>query len=506
MNLRTYIDIILRRKWVVVITVVLTMAVVIAGTWLMKPSYTATATLRIATASYSATYQDYSSTIQLINTYIIIATSQPLLDELDKQLNISKPPKISVESIAYTELISISVEDHDPTLAVNAANTLGDILISQASEFYSGAGKPSSEILKIQVDQAESDLNQARVNYNLLTVKNPPNQAAISAAGEEVDLKQQIYNSLLSQYEQLRVREAAQANLISVVNPAVFPEAPSKPNKVLYLGLGFIISLISGFGLVLIFENLDTTLFSSEQIIEVARLPMLGRIPTGRNKKIRNIPLNGDLYTTEAFLRLRTTLLKNIEDTSCKTLLITSALQGEGKSTIISGLSYVLSQAGKKVVLVDGDFRLASIHKINNIPNKTGFSDYLQGKVEVEKITRSTIFPGLSIITSGRSTKEPVNLLSSDRLKILLADLRNKYDFVLIDSPSVLAVTDACIIAPLVDGVLVVVKRAFIGKEKLAATLEQLASIKSSVIGLIINGENISENYYQYRAYSQKKK
>jgi capsular exopolysaccharide synthesis family protein len=506
MNLKAYIDILLRRKWVVAITVVVTMVVVTAGTWLMRPSYTATATLRIATASVSSTSSDYQFADRLINTYVIISTSKPLLDELDKELNLSKPPKITVQSIPNTELITISAEDPDPNLAVTAANTLGKILISQGSELYSGSGTTPSETLKVQVDQAETDLIQARVYYYQLLEKSPPDETAVAIANKDVDVKQQIYNTLFTQYEQLRVKEALQANLVSVVSPATFPEAPSKPNKPLYLGLGLVVSLMAGFGLVLIFENLDTTLFSSEQILAVTKLPMLGKIPVERNKKDRKIPLDGNSFYTEAYLRLRTNLLKTIEVSSCRSLLITSALQGEGKSTISTSLAFLLTQSGKKVVLIDGDLRIPSIHKIFDVYNSLGMSDYLQGKAGVYDVVQPTIFPGLSVISGGERTTEPVNLLSSKLMKPLIQELLNKYDLVLFDSPSVLAVSDSSVIAPLVDGVLLVVKRAFIGKEKLEATIGQLASVKAKLIGVIINGENGSENYYQYQSYSAIKK
>jgi capsular exopolysaccharide synthesis family protein len=506
MDLKNYIDIILRRKWVIVITVIVTMAVVAAGTWVIKPSYTATVTLRIATASVSSSYQDFQYADRLINTYVIIATSQPLLDELDKQLNLNQPPKISVQAVSNTELITISVEDPDPNLVVAAANTLGNILISQGSEFYSGSGTSPSQTLKIQVDQAEADLNQARISYNQHLVATPPDPASIATAGKQVDTQQQIYSTLITQYEQLRVKEAVQANLISVVTPANIPQAPSKPNKPLNLGLGLVVSLVAGLGLVLLFENLDTTLFSSEQILAVARLPLLGSILQESKKNRQQIPLDERSYNKEAFFRLRTTLLKTIEETSSKTLMITSALQGEGKSTIACSLAYLLSQSTKKIVLVDGDFRLSAVHRIFDLRNEVGLSDYLLGRAEVEEIMQPTIYPGLSIITGGRSTNEPVNLLGSNRMKVLLQELQRQFDIVIFDSPSVLAVTDPCIIAPQVDGVLLVVKRAFIGKEKLEAAIEQLTNVKAKLLGLVINGENISENYYQYQVYSTVKK
>jgi capsular exopolysaccharide synthesis family protein len=233
---------------------------------------------------------------------------------------------------------------------------------------------------------------------------------------------------------------------------------------------------------------------------------MLGRIPLESKKKGLQIPLNGSSYNTEAFLRLRTTFQKTIEETSSKSILVTSALQGEGKSTIVSSLAYLLSQSTKKIILVDGDLRLSAVHKIFDLPNKLGLCDYLLGRAEVDDIIQPTIYPGLSVITGGRSTQEPVNLLSSERMKALIQELYKRYDLVLFDSPAILAVTDASVIAPLVDGVLLVVKRAFLGREKLEAALEQLSNVKAKVMGLTINGDDISENYYEYQAYSSKKK
>jgi capsular exopolysaccharide synthesis family protein len=233
---------------------------------------------------------------------------------------------------------------------------------------------------------------------------------------------------------------------------------------------------------------------------------MLGKIPQERKKKGLKYPLNGSSYNTEAFLRLRTTFLKNVDESSSKSIMVTSALQGEGKSTIVSSLAYLLSQSTKKIILVDGDLRLSTVHKIFDLPNQLGLCDYLLDRAEVADIIQPTIYPGLSVITGGRSTQEPVNLLSSDRMKILVQELHKNYDLVLFDSPAVLAVTDASVIAPLVDGVLLVVKRGFIGKEKLEAAIEQLTNVKAKLMGYAINGEDISENYYEYQAYSAKKK
>ena len=152
MELKTYINVLLRRKWVILITIVVTLAVVIIGTLLTTPVYSATTTLRIATAANgSINYSDYMYADRLINTYVQMSTTKPVLDELKRRLNLNELPQIGVDTIPNTELIRISVEHQDPTQAANIANTLGEVLMSQSLELYTGSGKSSMQILSDQV-------------------------------------------------------------------------------------------------------------------------------------------------------------------------------------------------------------------------------------------------------------------------------------------------------------------------------------------------------------------
>ncbi len=534
MEINDILAILNRRKWVVILTAITLIVVVTIGTQMMPPTYQSTATLRIATASGSySSYNDYMFADRLINTYVRVATSKPLLDELSKQLGQPIPPKIVVQTIPNTELIQISVEDNDPNLAVKAANTLGSILISQSSEFYSGSGKSPSDILKEQVDQAASELNQDRTNYNNFVLKNPDDQGGIQTAAKTVDLQQQIYSSILSQYEQMRTREAIQANIISVIEPAVFPTYPSKPNKSLNIAMGVAVGLIVGLGLAFLFDNLDTTLFTSKQIREVTHTNPIGQIPAtsmkvqnnsssvrispiqkvflrlgihinrGHNpansKKDRNnlaVDLNSQF--SEAFLRLRTNLLALINDQPIHSLMVTSSLQGEGKSTIAANLAFELSKLGKKIILVDCDLRLPSIAQIFDAQDQMGLSDYLSGEEDLDNVIFKTKFTGLDVIPCGKHTDEVPLLLDSTRMKDIIPALLKEYDLVIIDTPGVLSVTDASLIASLVDGVLLVMKRGFIRKEKLEAALEQIANVKGKIIAFVINQAEYPDRSYQY--------
>ncbi len=499
MELKNYLQILDRRKWVITIVVLVTMAVVVIGTLKMTPYYTATATLRIATASSSTSSSDYMYADRLITTYLNIATSRPVADELKKQLNFTKDPKIDVKQIPSSELIQISVEDQDPSLAMQAANTLGAILISQSGEFYTGTGKTPADVLQDQVTQAEADLNQLRTNYYNRIAEYPDDAAGNQAAAKAVDSQQQLYFSLLSQYQQLKVKEALQSNLISFVEQADLPISPSKPNKVLNFALGFLLSVIAGIGLAFLFENLDTTINTSEVLVKTTHLRPIGWIPIERKGYLQKVPLIGNSLYSEAFYRLRTNLLMLITDPPIRTLMVASAMQGEGKSTVACSLAYALAQSGKKVLLIDCDLRVPTIHKTFSLVTKIGICDYLENNANPDEIIQETAYTNLSVIDGAESCKEPGLLLDPSKMKSLFEHLQTNYDLVILDTPAVQAVTDASVLVPLVDGVLMVTKLGLIRKEILESTLDQLANVKANIVGLVINGSKTTNHYYYYR-------
>ena len=206
MELQTYIDILWRRKWIIIITILLTEIIVIIGTFLAKPVYSASTKIRIAAAANGAiSYSDYMYADRLMNTYVELATTTPVFDDLKQQLGLSILPSIKVVTIPNTELIQITVEDKNPALAAEAANTLANILINQSSMLYAGTGKSASEILSTQVTVMEQQVNEARLNYLSLLTNDPINADGIQAAKQKLDLEQQLYNSLLDQYEQARL-------------------------------------------------------------------------------------------------------------------------------------------------------------------------------------------------------------------------------------------------------------------------------------------------------------
>ena len=223
MELRQYLAVIQRRKWIIILTTIITTALAALATFLATPQYESTTTLRVATINNI----DYTQL--LMNTYARIATSGTSKTELTQQLNLEGPPNISVELVPGTELMTITAEAPDPELAQAIADTTATILAAQSREIYSGSGQTTTEILEAQLAQAEGELAEARDEYDQLWISAPDDTTAIDAMDQSIALKERTYATLLDEYESARVNEALLANSVSVVEPAYLPVSPSKP-------------------------------------------------------------------------------------------------------------------------------------------------------------------------------------------------------------------------------------------------------------------------------------
>lgn len=541
------------------------------GSSRIQPTYSASTVLRILTPTigsidrveYDTRYAD-----RLMSTYTEIVTSQPVIDELMLTLNLDTEPKIGVTVLANTELMEISAESSDPEQARDIANTLAEMLITQSQELYLGGGRSAAQILAEQLVQAEDELNDARYEYEQMLLDPSVSPERLELAQSSIVLKESVYASMLDQYEQSRVSESMRTNLISVVEPAVVPESPARPQKILIIGLGGLLGLVGGIGLAILFENLDSRLYSVEQVETILQLPILGQVPSINKQRARRL-LNGDSYQTEAFHRLRTgifapysgqdhlTSIKGIgsvyerelhkagiytfrqlaatssdqlqtklatvngrnvnaddwieqaqklivhedADTALRTLLVTSAIPAEGKSTIVANLAATVGKSGRTVLAIDADLLLPTLHKIFELPNEIGLSNVLAGDVSLEEAIQETSAPGVWLLTSGLKTINRTELLESPSMRTILDDAARKFDVVIIDSPALLAVTDGVILASAVDGVVVVVRRAQTHEPALKAALQLLTAVNPKLIGVVVNRVKQNANYQYYRYY-----
>jgi capsular polysaccharide biosynthesis protein len=268
MELKRYLEILWRRKWVIAVTVVVTMAVVVAGTLLMRPTYSASSVVRVGTVT-TGSVNSFSFDIQyadrLMNTYVEMATSGPILAELAQKLGQTSLPNVKAEVIVNTELIRITVDDPNPVVATKAAQYLAEILMAHIAKPGGSDGQTTADTLSQQLIRLQAELVQVQNQYDMLLKQSPQNAGLLLAVKQTIDSDQSIYATLLRQQEDARLRDALQAASLSITEPAVTPLAPSKPNKLLNISLGLLVALAGGIGLAFLFENLDPLPAASAQ-------------------------------------------------------------------------------------------------------------------------------------------------------------------------------------------------------------------------------------------------
>jgi capsular exopolysaccharide synthesis family protein len=491
MELRTYLQIFERRKWVIALTAIITITVAVVGTLLTTPVYEASTTLRIPTARRgSADWVDYDVGYadRLMNTYARITTSGPALNELAKGLNLDQPPKVDVENLANSELMQITVEDPNPVLTRDAANALAAILITLSTEQFAADRESAQGILSQQLVQLEDELSQARQEYASLVTEFSDDPERLTAAQRSIALKEATYGTLLEQYDQARIRDSIQANIPYVIEPAEVPQTPSNPNLTMNIALGLLVGLVGGIGLAFLFENLDTKLYTTAHIQETTDLPTLVSVPTA-GKQWQAGFLNGESPEGEAFRRLRTRILNldQDQDGPLRSLAITSAVPGEGKSTVVASLAYAMAQTERRVIVVDGNLRRPTLHKIFELPNQMGLSTVLSGETTLDEAVQQSKIPWLFVLTSGTLPSEPALALGSPRMATVIEQLTQQFDWLYLDTPSLLAVTDAALLAPLVDGVVLVVGYAQARVEAVQVAYQQLTDVGAHSIGIVVN-------------------
>jgi capsular exopolysaccharide synthesis family protein len=302
---------------------------------------------------------------------------------------------------------------------------------------------------------------------------------------------------------------------ITVVQSASEPKSAVAPNKKLIIGLGLLLGLSIGFAIAVFRDLLDKRVRRESDVTAVTDLPVIGRIPLEDDSRTPAV-LAGDAMhgvRAEAFRQLRTNLQFVKVDRDTRSYVVTSSRQGEGKTTTAINLALTLADAGMKVCLVDADLRQPGTADYLDLKGEVGLAELLIGVVPLIDALQPWRTTGLDVLTAGSLPPNPSELLGSQAMQELLIELEQRYDHVVIDSPPLLAVTDAAILATHAAGVLVVVSldmRGVVTRPQLSRTLEDLASVQAPVLGIVINRmptkgpDSIAvSTYTSYRAHEQ---
>jgi capsular exopolysaccharide synthesis family protein len=334
------------------------------------------------------------------------------------------------------------------------------------------------------------DLNEKFIQYSILK--------------REVDSSRMLYDTLQASIKKEGVTEQTQSVNIWVVKDAELPLAPSKPNKRRNLLLGLVLGLFGGIGMAFLIEYLDNTVKSETDLEKRYGLPVLGSVQqlTKQDDRIESHVLRNPLSPlAESYRLVRSNLLLSAAERPPGVILITSMSPSEGKTITTVNLARILVQGGKKVLVIDCDLRRPRIHSLFALKSDNGLSSYLTGNTPNAMISS---VPGeeIDVLVSGPKPPNPAELLGSKKMEELVSMVRERFDFILLDSPPVQAVTDSLALSRIADGTIVVVRFGKTSYEMLNSGLKKIADVRGALLGFVLNGLKVSESRGYYYGYS----
>lgn len=340
--------------------------------------------------------------------------------------------------------------------------------------------------------------------------------AGLAVLEQEEASNRFLYQDLYTRLEEANLTAGLGAGNITIADPARASSIPSSPVKRKVLGLGFALGLFLGALIAVVLDQLQNILYTPEEFAAVTDLPMLGLIPlfSAAQKGMRyggdaGASINPDATAwlskdptspiSEAYRQLRTSILMSRADRPPKTLLFTSVLSKDGKSTTCFNLAAAFAYQGSRVLMIDADLRRPTLHMLAGSANEIGLSSVLTGAVSAnDAIQPHQAIENLSILSSGPIPPMPAELLSSRRFVQVLEEMKQQFDYILIDAPPVLLVTDPVLLAPSVEGVVLVARAGVTTKPAFRNVLTILAKPHVAILGYVLNGVSLTQTYYSY--------
>jgi polysaccharide biosynthesis transport protein len=355
---------------------------------------------------------------------------------------------------------------------------------------------------------AALQLKDASVNYAILV--------------REVDTNRQLYDSTLQRMKEMGVAAELRASNVSIIDKAEVPRQPSSPKIGNNLLMGMFLGLMGGVGLACLREYLDNTLKTAEEAERYLGLPNLAVIPdflalSRRGRVLWTFPsicrqvlgapaADRDLILarrafsamTEAYGNLRTAILLSSAEESPKLMLFTSAMHGEGKTTTVANTALVFARLGGNVLIIDADLRHSHCHKVLGLEHGPGLAELLTGLRELPELIRQTHIERLFLLGSGSMSPDPAELLGSQKMRDILAALRERFDYILIDAPPIIPVSDAMLLSTMVDGVVLLVGAQTTPKQLVWEARTRLSYARAGILGAALNRVNVGSGHYEY--------
>jgi capsular exopolysaccharide synthesis family protein len=460
--------------------------------------------------------------------YIPEALANPLIQRLREDYG-----RLNREYIKKSEIFKLDFPEMQRLKA--ELDTAKDLLNNETQNLIKGAYSDYQTALKKEKSFEEAFNRQKQEAFQLNN-----NAILYNSSKVEIENKKSVLASLLKRQSETDVSarlKGLRTSNVSIIDRAAVPLYPSSPKKKLNIILAFLIGLFGGLGMAFLFEYLDSSVKNFRDVEKYTGLPTLGIIPaftpngyrkfqlkeerekTGMARvlgqaetkpeeypKIESIELITQLLPkskiSENYRSIRTTLFLSSADSQLKSIAISSPFPQEGKTATISNLAVTFAQTDKKVLLIDSDLRKPMQHKIFKIKNLSGLTNFLSGNGETDNLVKKTLIPNLYLINSGPVAPNPLELLGSEKMANLIDSLKQHFDYILFDTPPILPVSDAIVLGPKVDGVILVAWGGKTSGGALQQAKEKLEIHKIKCIGVILNNIRLEgHDYYYMRQY-----
>jgi capsular exopolysaccharide synthesis family protein len=386
----------------------------------------------------------------------------------------------------HTEVLKAAAQEEDLKEKITA-RTSGILkgLQAKVESTFEGLAALSNEVAKAQ------DLDVAKANQSR------PYFEAKRDLEELVRFRQILTTKIAMEKTDLQLPKNSMVEIIDTAKPGA---RPVRPNKPLNIALGVIIGLVVGVGLAFFIEYLDTSVKTIDDVERSLGSPVLGVIPQNVGVLLHE---GAESPHAEAYRVLRTNLLFSRKDDKLNTVAVVSAGAGEGKSTTVFNLAAVFAQSGQRVIVVDSDLRRPTLHKMLKVTNNLGLTNYLLKQNTLEEVIQTTSLPTLDFMASGKLPSSSLGILSSVQMRDLITELKQHYDFVFFDSPPVMGVSDASILASEVDMTVQVIQYRRYPQPMNIRAKQMIEKVGGNLAGIVLNNINMSqdESYYYYSGY-----
>jgi capsular exopolysaccharide synthesis family protein len=398
------------------------------------------------------------------------------------------------------QLVKLQATEGDSNQEVVTTKNLIIKLDAQIDDRVGGllhAMRTQADAAMATVKRLQQTLDDAKTN-DLETTKRT--RQYYSAKAELERTRKDLEMIALRVYQESANVQLPTFQMVRIIDKAEVISTPVRPNNALNITLGIVVGLVVGFGLAFFIEYLDTSVKTIDDVERTLQSPVLGVIPQNVGYLLDE---GAESPHAEAYRVLRTNLLFSRKDEKLNTIAVVSAGAGEGKSTTVCNLATVFAQGGQRVLMVDSDLRRPTLHRLMQVANTLGLTNYLMKQNTLEEVIQTTKLPTLDFMASGKLPSSSLGILSSAQMRDLITELKRRYDYVFFDSPPIMGVSDASILASEVDMTLQVIQYRRYPQPMNIRAKQLIEKVGGNLIGIVLNNINMAqdESYYYYSGY-----